>query len=178
MPRLFTGLEVPLEVRQALSLHRGGLTGARWIEPGDYHITLRFLGDIDGRTARDVTGFLDDIQPVGPLTVTLDEIASFGGDKPRTLHARVQPSEDLAQLQADHERLARQLGLEPETRKYRPHVTLARLKDAMPLEVARFLAERPLMRSISFQVRRFVLFSSRPSVGGGPYMIEAAYPFA
>lgn len=178
MPRLFTGLELPLEVRQALALHRGGLTGARWIEPTDYHITLRFLGDVDGRTARDVAGFLDDIHPAGPLTITLDEIASFGGDKPRTLHARVQPNEDLAQLQADHERLMRQLGLEPETRRYRPHVTLARLKDAMPLEVARFLAERPLMRSISFQARRFVLYSSRPSVGGGPYMIEAAYPFA
>jgi 2'-5' RNA ligase len=178
MPRLFTGLEVPAEVRQQLALHRGGLTGARWIEPSDYHITLRFLGDVDGRTARDVTGFLDDIQPAGPITLTLDEIASFGGDKPRALYARVQPSGELASLQADHERLVRQVGLEPETRKYRPHVTLARLKDAMPFEVARFLSARPLMRPISFQVRRFVLFSSRASVGGGPYVIEAAYPFA
>jgi RNA 2',3'-cyclic 3'-phosphodiesterase len=178
MPRLFTALEVPAEVRQQLALHKGGLTGARWVEPSDYHITLRFLGDVDGRTARDVTGYLADIQPMGPLTLTIDEIASFGGDKPRALYARVQPHADLGSLQADHERLMRNMGLEPETRRYRPHVTLARLKDAMPFEVAQFLSSRPLMRPISFQVRRFVLFSSRASVGGGPYVIEAAYPFA
>ena len=54
MPRLFTGLEIPREVAQSLSLLRGGLPGARWIDPENYHITLRFIGDIDDRArARD-----------------------------------------------------------------------------------------------------------------------------
>ena len=47
MPRLFTGLEIPPEIAERLSFFRGGLPGARWIEPSDYHITLRFLGEID-----------------------------------------------------------------------------------------------------------------------------------
>ena len=52
MPRLFTGLELPGAVAGQLALMRGGVAGARWLEPEDYHITLRFIGDIDARTAR------------------------------------------------------------------------------------------------------------------------------
>ena len=48
MPRLFTGLEIPAEIGQTLSNLRGGLPGARWIDPENYHVTLRFIGDIDG----------------------------------------------------------------------------------------------------------------------------------
>mgnify|MGYP000202062175 CR=1 FL=1 len=57
MPRLFTGLEVPPEVAFDLSLMRGGMSGARWIEPEDYHITLRFIGDVDHATARELSAF-------------------------------------------------------------------------------------------------------------------------
>lgn len=175
MPRLFTGLEIPADVASALVLHRGGLPGARWMEPADYHITLRFLGDVDGHTARDVFSFLDDIRRE-PLTITLEGLDSFGGDKPRSVFARVTPSQSLSALQNDHEKLVRRLGLPPEKRKFTPHVTLARLKDASPVDVAWYLASRPLVRPISFRAPRFVLFSSRASIGGGPYVIEAAYP--
>ncbi len=47
MPRLFTGLEVPGDVALRLSLLRGGVSGARWIEPDDYHLTLSFIGNVD-----------------------------------------------------------------------------------------------------------------------------------
>ena len=45
MPRLFTALEIPDDVREQLSLLRGGLPGARWIDAENYHITLRFVGE-------------------------------------------------------------------------------------------------------------------------------------
>ena len=54
MPRLFVGLEVPDEITSYLSRVRGGLPGARWVDPADYHLTLRFIGDIDRRIAREV----------------------------------------------------------------------------------------------------------------------------
>lgn len=175
MPRLFTGLEILPDVAGQLATHRGGLPGARWMEPSDYHITLRFLGDVDGGLARDVFGFLQDVRrPV--LTVSLNGLDSFGGDKPRSVFARVAPTPQIAALQLDHEKLLRRLGLPPEKRKFKPHVTLARLKDASPVDVAWFLASRPLVRPISFVATRFVLYSSRAGVGGGPYVIEAAYP--
>ncbi|MGL4438443.1 MAG: RNA 2',3'-cyclic phosphodiesterase [Bosea sp. (in: a-proteobacteria)] len=175
MPRLFTGLEIPPDIATELSLRRGGLAGTRWIEPSDYHITLRFLGDVDGATARDVFDFLADIQR-SSLTVTLDQIASFGGDKPHSVHARVRPDPALSELQAEHERLMRRIGLAPEPRKFVPHVTLGRCKGASVLAVADYLTTRALVRSLSFTARRFVLYSSRASTGGGPYVVEAAYP--
>lgn len=175
MPRLFTGLEIPAHVAAALVQHRGGLPGARWMEPADYHITLRFLGDVDGATARDAYQFLADIQR-SPLTITLEGLDSFGGDKPRAVFARVAQTPQMTALQADHEKLMRRLGLAPEKRKFRPHVALARLKDASPVDVAWYLASRPLVKPIIFTAPRFVLYSSRASVGGGPYVIEAAYP--
>ena len=62
MPRLFIGLEIPREVGQSLSLLRGGLPGARWIDPENYHITLRFIGDIDDRLAHDIASLLDGVR--------------------------------------------------------------------------------------------------------------------
>jgi 2'-5' RNA ligase len=82
------------------------------------------------------------------------------------------------ELQAEHERLMQRVGLEPEGRKFTPHVTLARLRDCSSFEVAEYLSARGGFRSQPFPVSRFVLFSSRASTGGGPYVIEAAYPLA
>jgi 2'-5' RNA ligase len=84
----------------------------------------------------------------------------------------------LMELQAEHERLMRRVGLEPEGRKFTPHVTLARLRDSSSRQVADYLATRPFLTPLSCGVSRFVLFSSRASVGGGPYVVEAAYPLA
>jgi 2'-5' RNA ligase len=81
-------------------------------------------------------------------------------------------------LQAEHERLLQRVGLEPEGRKYTPHVTLARLRDSSSRQVADYLTERGSFRSAPFRVERFVLYSSRNSVGGGPYVVEEAYPLA
>jgi len=56
MPRLFTGVEIPREVADSLALLRGGLPGARWVDPENYHLTLRFIGDVDGLIAREGKG--------------------------------------------------------------------------------------------------------------------------
>lgn len=176
MPRLFTGLEVPPEVAFDLSLMRGGMSGARWIEPEDYHITLRFIGDVDHATARELSASLGDIHRP-PCEIVIDGLSTFGGDKPRALIARVQPSASLVDMQGEQERLARRLGLAPEPRKFAPHVTLARLRGSQAAEVAGYLGNRGLFTPRKFTARRFVLYSARDSVGGGPYVVEAAYPF-
>lgn len=176
MPRLFTGLEIPADVGYDLSMMRGGLSGARWIDPENYHITLRFIGDIDDSTAREVFASLGEGKRRRQIQVTLDSLESFGGDKPRAIFARVVPNTDIIELQAAHERMARRLGLPLEKRKFKPHVTLARLRDTSPVDVADYLAMRGRFTRHSFLARRFVLFSSRDSVGGGPYVVEAAYP--
>ncbi|MBB4041291.1 2'-5' RNA ligase [Microvirga flocculans] len=178
MPRLFTGIEIPAEIGLALSRLRGGLPGARWIDPENYHLTLRFIGDIDDRMADDVASILGERRLRAPLTLTIDGLDSFGGGKPRAVFARLSGNGELHDLQAEQERLLRQIGLAPETRRFTPHVTLARLKNASPIDVADYLATRGHFPKLTFTANRFVLYSSRHSVGGGPYVIEAAYPLS
>lgn len=175
MPRLFTGLELPEHLAVELSMMRGGLSGARWIDTENYHITLRFIGDIDPSTAHEVHAALDRIRRPA-FRVTLDGLNAFGGDKPRAIVATAKPSSALVELQAEQERLMRRLGLAAETRKFAPHVTLARLRHVSSLAVADYLAVRGWLASRDFEVDHFTLFSSRSSVGGGPYVVEATYP--
>ncbi|KFL25797.1 RNA 2',3'-cyclic phosphodiesterase [Paradevosia shaoguanensis] len=178
MPRLFTGLEVPREVAFALSLKRGGLHGARWIDPENYHITLRFIGDVDYSTANEVSDSLERLANGLSFSVRLNQLGAFGGNKPHALYAGVEMNETLTRLQAAHERVLQRIGLEPESRKYTPHVTLARLRGTSPEELARFLALSGRFEPLAFPVGRFVLYSSRDSVGGGPYVVEQSYPLA
>ena len=70
----------------------------------------------------------------------------------------------------------RSAGLPPETRAFKPHVTLARLRGCPPDLVARCLGRIGAFRSRPFPVARFVLYSAKPSVGGGPYVVEEEYP--
>ena len=177
MPRLFTALEIPSEIGQSLALLRGGLPGARWITPENYHLTLRFIGDIDDALAREIAYMLGQVKRPA-FDLRIDGLDSFGGHKPRAVVAAVPAVPELVELQADHERLMQRVGLEPEGRKYTPHVSLARLRESSNRQVADYLAVRAPFRSPPFKVSRFVLFSSRASVGGGPYVVEAAYPLA
>ena len=177
MPRLFTGLEIPSDIGQALSTLRGGLPGARWIDPGNYHLTLRFIGDVDDTVAHEVASLLGRVKR-GAFDLHMEGLTSFGGRKPRAVVANVSPAQALLDVQAEQERLMQRIGLEPEGRKYTPHVTLARLRESSSRDVADYLAARGFFRTSPFKVSRFVLFSSRASVGGGPYVVEASYPLS
>lgn len=174
MPRLFAGLEIPAEIARSLASLRGGLPGARWIDPENYHVTLRFIGDIDCLAAAEIASTLDRVNR-RPFQVMVEGLDSFGGRQPRAVVARVAPSRPLMDLQAEVERLVRRIGLEPEGRKFTPHVTLARLRRATSRDVAEYLSVRGYFPPCVFTASRFVLFSSRDSVGGGPYLVEDAY---
>ena len=145
MPRLFTAIEIPADVAQMLAFLRGGLPGARWIDPENYHITLRFIGDVDVNVAHDVASMLDRRQPRARSNCGSTALSSFGGRKPRAVVANVAPSQALMDLQAEHERLMQRVGLEPEGRKYTPHVTLARLRDSSSRQVADYLTRARLV---------------------------------
>jgi 2'-5' RNA ligase len=174
MPRLFSAIEIPRSIAERLTMLRAGLSGARWIDPENYHLTLRFVGDVDGATARDFTFALGEIA-APPFELRLSGLGSFGGNKPRALFAGIAPSEGLESLRRANERAAREAGLPPESRNFKPHVTLARLRGARPGAVATYLEHQGDVAAEPFTVSRFVLYSSRDSVGGGPYVIEAAY---
>ena len=175
MPRLFTALEIPHDASLSLSLLRGGLPGARWIDTENYHITLRFIGDVEGHVADEIAYALDRVERA-PFMLSLSGVGQFGGKKPNSVWAGVEPKPELMQLQAEIERICQRLRLPTDPRKFVPHVSLARLKNAEPVDVAHYLSARGNFSTLPFKIGRFVLLSSKDSVGGGPYVTEEAYP--
>lgn len=174
MPRLFTALEIPAAIRAGLRRLHLPLPGAKWIEMESYHLTLRFAGDIDNALARELAANLDGIS-AGIFELQLSGVGAFGGDDPKAVWAGVAPCPALDTLARAHERAARNAGLPPEKRPFKAHVTLARLRGSRPDAVARFLGRFAAYRSEPFIVERFVLMSSKPSSGGGPYVVEASF---
>ncbi|GGD96193.1 RNA 2',3'-cyclic phosphodiesterase [Aureimonas endophytica] len=174
MPRLFVALEISRDAAMRLALLRGGLPAARWIDPENYHLTLRFIGDVEARFADEAVAALDRIE-AAPFDLQLLGLDAFGSKKPHSIYAGVAPSPALEALQGDVDRALRRIGLAPDAKKFTPHVTLARLRQPKVEDVARYLAGRGDFRSAPFRVGRFVLFSSKDSVGGGPYLVEEAF---
>lgn len=177
MPRLFAGLEIPAEIRESLARLRAPLPGAKWIEPSDFHITLRFAGDVSNPVAAEFLENLGGVD-VPVFDMRLTGLGVFGGAEPRSLWAGVETASAFDALARAVERAARGAGLSPAKQGVKPHVTLARLRHSSPEAIARFLERGARFRSAAFAVERFALFSSKPLTGGGPYVIEAAYPLA
>ncbi|KAB0572469.1 RNA 2',3'-cyclic phosphodiesterase [Brucella pituitosa] len=175
MPRLFTALEIPRDAALSLSLLRGGLPGARWIDVENYHITLRFIGDVEGHVADEVANALDRVRRP-EFMLNLSGVDAFGSKKPHSIYAGVSPSPELNALQGEIERICQRLGIPADPRKFTPHVTLARLRNPRIEDVVHYLSSRGNFSTLPFKVGRFVLMSSRDSVGGGPYIVEEAWP--
>lgn len=174
MPRLFTGLELPSNVALDLQIMQGGIPGARWMDPSNYHLTIRFIGDIDTGLARDVARELEQVR-FKPFQARLKGVGVFGGNKPHSLYAGLEDHGELRRLHDAQDRLFQMLGLPPEGRKFVPHVSLAKLRDAEPRALQRWVEVHSLYSTPVFEVSQFVLFSSRPLKGGGPYGVEAVY---
>src|ERR1700681_4406366 len=156
MLRLFVGIEFPPELKLRLSLLQSATAGARWIDPGNFHLTLRFIGEIDEGTAADVDEALLRLK-ARPFSVQLAGVGVFGAEKLRTLWVGVEREPALMTLQGKIELALIRAGLPPEPRKFAPHVTLARLRDPPLVAIAEFLAANARFRAAPLAVERFNL---------------------
>jgi 2'-5' RNA ligase len=177
--RLFVALDMPWSVREQLAALSGaGIPGARWVPPENYHLTLRFIGDIPGHVARDVDGALLAIRARGfALTLTgMGTFAKAGISNALWVGAERTPS--LDHLRNKIETALQRCGLEPERRKFQPHVTLARLDNPAEGKVAAFVQAHNLFRSEPIPVEHFTLFSSLLNKDHAVYTPEAEYELA
>ncbi len=176
MMRLFVAIPLPEELRDRLAQMSGALDNARWVDPENMHLTLRFLGELDGREAADLDSALATIR-VPAFQMELVGLGTFEtGRKINALWVGVEAPEELARLQVKVENAAQRAGQPPEGRKFRPHVTLARFKGAPGPKLGDFLSEFSLFRSGLILVDRFVLYSSKLTEKGPIYREEAVYP--
>jgi len=177
MPRLFSGFRVSEEAEDWLGGLELNLYGARWIDPSDYHVTIRFFGDVDRHQAADIVAGLEATRQVS-FEAGIKGLACFGGDRPRALVAEIEAGSALDDLRHAHERVALAAGLPPERRKYTPHTTLARLDGTRSETVARYIQSFTQCLPPKFVVAEVVLFSARPGTGGGPYLAEETFNLA
>ena len=178
MLRLFAGIMLPPEQRLALSRVCLGLPGARWVDPGNFHVTIRFIGEVDEATADDIGDVLGRIRvPRFPLGIVGTGL--FGPDeRPHTLYAAVERSEILGRLHDRIDHALMRLGLPPDGRRFAPHVTLARLRLQRPEPARRFVADHGLLRLPPFTVDRFQLIASTLTRAGSIYDDVAEYRLA
>jgi len=176
MPRLFIALELPDAVKDALMRMCAGVPGAKWRKHEQLHLTLRFIGEVDGGIARDIAEALTLVRAPG-FELALRGIGHFGdGRRPRVLWAGVDAAEPVRFLHDRIERVLGDVGLPSERRKFRPHVTLARLNGVRMHHVTEFESHFGGYRSPGFPVHGFTLFSSFLYRDGAIYTPEADYP--
>lgn len=175
MIRLFAALEAPPEIAEALVRRQVGVAGALWRPPASLHITLRFFGEITETKADDLDAELSRVRGAA-LTLALEGVGAFSdGDDIQAIWAGVAENPALRQLARRCETAARRAGLKPETRSYRPHLTLAYLNGADPAAVAAWIQAHNLLRSPPFRIDAFGLYSSRLGSQGALYGLERRY---
>ncbi len=178
MVRLFVALALPDPVRVQLAAICAGLPGARWVSPENLHLTLRFIGEMDRGDIPDIDNALSHVT-ADPFEIRLETVGFFGkGRAIRALWIKAARSPELVSLQARVESAMVRAGCVPESRKFVPHVTLARLKRAKSERVEQFAAEYSMFKSDTFSVRALMLYSSFLSHTGAIYTQEAEYPLA
>ncbi len=175
MVRLFVALSMPEATASALSELCSGLPGARWVNPEQFHLTLRFIGEVDGRTARHVADELAGIQ-MPSFDLALHGVGTFGDKRAaRSLWAGTRPAPGLDRLHEKIDGAMARLGLPPDRRKFAPHVTLARLNQPPIDRLGAYLVHHALFSAPAFSCDRFVLYSSFLSHGGAIYTPERVY---
>lgn len=175
MIRLFVGIALPQTLRDRLAVLAGGLPGARWTPPQNFHITLRFVGEVDEAQADLLHAELSLLRAPA-CDIGLRGCGAFeSGHRAHTLWVGVDRSAALELLHGRIEAAARQAGLTPEPRSYTPHITLARLSRQTPAgRVTSFIAGHNLLRE-SFTADKVTLFSSHLGKGEPVYRVEAEY---
>ena len=174
--RLFVGIALPEDLRARLSGLQQGVPGARWVDPDNLHLTLRFIGEVDSVQAHDLDAALVQIR-APRFGVTLAGVGNFGqGRKSRALWVGVAPVLELGRLYRRVEQAVRAAGFALEGRKFKPHVTLARFRGDPGHWLHDYLAHHAAFLAEGFEVREFVLYSSLLAQAGAIYTPEAAYP--
>jgi len=151
---------------------------AKWIDPQQIHLTIRFIGEVDGDTFLDIKTTLAQLS-FKPFSLALKGVGHFPPrGKPRVLWVGIAQSQPLQSLKGRIDKILATVGLQPEGRKFSAHITLARLKNSPIHTVANFLAGNALFSREPFEVKDFKLYSSTLTPKGAIHKVEEVYPLS
>jgi len=178
MVRLFVGIELPDELRRRMALIQTGVERAKWVAEENIHLTLRFIGEVSGDVAGDAVEALETIH-APPFPLTVDGAGHFESRKQiRALWLGVEKSNALISLRNRIESALVRADLEPEKRKYKPHITIARINNGSPGMARGWLSANTMFRAVPFTVANFVLFSSHLGRDKAIYTPETEFPLS
>ena len=173
--RCFVGLSLPESIRDDLCFS-ARLPGARWTQRQDYHITLHFLGELTPSVADDVHQQLERITDIAPFQTRLIGMDRFAAKRTRSIWAGVENCAELAALHRAVRRALGQAGVAVKSRRFTPHVTLARFTNGPEVHIAQFLVANARCKTEPFVIRQFALFSAHLTRHDEPkYQIEMVY---
>ena len=173
--RLFVGIRPPPSIRDALIDLMDGVENARWQDDDQLHLTLRYIGEVDAHLADELAERLGAVdQPAFDVMIEGTGFFERKGTA-HTLWAGIAPSPELAKLQRRIERICVAAGLEPEHRKYYPHITLARLNQSSG-PIAPFCARTAGLALGPWSVDSYILYESTLHREGSLYEPVVRYP--
>ena len=173
MHRLFAAIRPPGPIRDRLLDLMEGVSGARWQDEDQLHLTLRFIGEVDRHQGRDVAAALGSIHHPR-FTIALSGIGSFARNGKGALWAGVTPHEQLKLLHKKVDQACLKAGVEPDTRAYHPHITLARFgRGTGPIDS--FVRAAGGLTSAPFEIDSFSLYESELAPDGPVYTIVERY---
>lgn len=176
MPRLFVAIRPPIPIRDALIDRMDeGIEDVRWQDDEQLHLTLRFIGEVDLRTADDVADALAAV-PFSPIAITLATLGTFDRrGRIDSVWIAATPREPLTALHRKIDHALVRLGLPPEGRAYLPHVTLARF-GRRGGACGDWIATYAALALPPFDARAFELIESHLDRDGARYETVARYP--
>ncbi len=176
--RLFVGLALPFALHDALASIAHGLNGARWVPPENYHLTLRFLGEVSNPMAEEIDHALAALRARSfPLALAGTGVFE-GRGRSSTLWAGVAREPGLEHLQNKVETALQRAGVPADRRRFQPHVSLARVENVAAGGLAAWIAANNLFRTSPVPVARFTLFSSQLGKEQAVYTPEVEYELA
>lgn len=176
--RLFIGIRLPEEVKQHIARLCGSIADAKWAPQDNFHITLAFLGEIASHDMVDIGLALGKID-YPAFDFAVQGVGIFGSAKrPRILWAGVENTEAMTVLQAKIVQSLDRIGCPVDARKFRPHVTLARVQNADYGKIRNFLSDHALFNAGAVHAHDFSLFSSHSTGTGPQYREEMAFDLA
>jgi RNA 2',3'-cyclic 3'-phosphodiesterase len=175
MHRLFVAIRPPEPIRDLLIDAMDDSADFRWQDEEQLHLTLRFIGEVDGSDARALNDALAGIDAPS-FDLQLHGVGQFGNKQPHALWAAARKNELLEHLQRKVDTAIRRVGQPQDAHKFMPHVTLARLRHPDLDKVREWLTDHALFTSNEFPAESFCLYSSKLTSDGSIYRIEQEYP--
>jgi 2'-5' RNA ligase len=173
MHRLFVAVRPPALIRAQLLGLMQGVGGARWQHEDQLHLTLRFIGEVDRHRARDVAAALGAIHHPS-FAIALAGLGTFERRGKGALWAGVSPHEELKALHKKIDQACLTVGIEPDSRAYFPHITIARLnRGTRPIDALAQSAGG--LTSAPFTIDSFCLYESDLLSEGPVYSIIERY---